>query len=218
MHLVIISGATRPQSKSNTAKIIEAFKKGYEESGNTTESFYLSDRRQWTAAERAFRENTNILIALPLYVENITGILLEFLSELKPKKMPDTKLSFLLQGGFPEASQSRCCETFLKTLPAQLGCEYAGTLIKGNMFGLGLVDEKNRAKKLLPFTKMGQYFAKTDYFEKSVVDKFATPEYMSEKEIKMYNLLGKYFSRFFMGFIAKKLGSKDKLDARPLSD
>ena len=37
MHLVIISGAARPQSKSNTAKVIAAFQKGFEESGNTAE-------------------------------------------------------------------------------------------------------------------------------------------------------------------------------------
>lgn len=146
MHLVIISGAARPQAKSNTAKIIAAFQKGYAESGNTTEVYYLSDRRQWAAAEKAFQENTNILIALPLYVENIPGILLEFLSGLQPKKTPGTRLAFLLQGGFPEASQSRCCEAFLEALPPQLGCAYAGTLIKGDMFGVGLMDEKNREK------------------------------------------------------------------------
>ena len=218
MHLVIISGAARPQVKSNTAKIIAAFQKGYEESGNTTEIYYLSDRRQWTAAEKAFRKNTNILIALPLYVENIPGILLEFLSGLQPKKTPGTKLSFLLQGGFPEASQSRCCEAFLKTLPAQLGCAYAGTLIKGDMFGTGLVDEKNRDKMLAPFTEMGRVFARSGYFEKSVVDAFAAPEYMPEKRIRMYNLFGRHISRFFIGHIAKKLGCKKRLDARPLED
>ena len=37
MHLVVISGAARPRAKSNTAKIIAAFQKGYEEGGNTTE-------------------------------------------------------------------------------------------------------------------------------------------------------------------------------------
>ena len=38
MHLVIISGATRPQSKSNTAKVIAAFQKGFEENGSTRKS------------------------------------------------------------------------------------------------------------------------------------------------------------------------------------
>ena len=85
MHLVIISGATRPQSKSNTAKVIVAFQKGVEENGNTTEVWYLSDRRQWKRAANAFEQNDHILIAFPLYVENIPGILLEFLSGLTPK-------------------------------------------------------------------------------------------------------------------------------------
>ena len=215
MHLVIISGATRPQSKSNTAKVIAAFQKGFEENGNTTEVWYLSDRRQWKRAANAFEQNERILIAFPLYVENIPGILLEFLSGITPKQAPGTKLAFLIQGGFPEASQSRCCEAFLETLPAQLGCDYAGTLIKGDMFGTSRVDEKTREKMLAPFTQMGRTFAQTSCFEKTAVDAFAGPEYMPEKQIRMYNLFGRHISRFFMGRIAKKLGCKEKLDARP---
>lgn len=215
MHLVIISGATRPQSKSNTAKVIAAFQKGVEENGNTTEVWYLSDRRQWKRAANAFEQNERILIAFPLYVENIPGILLEFLSGLTPKQAPGTKLAFLIQGGFPEASQSRCCEAFLETLPVQLGCDYAGTLIKGDMFGTSRVDEETREKMLAPFTQMGRTFAQTSRFEKAAVDAFAGPEYMPEKQIRMYNLVGKHISRFFMRRIAKKLGCKEKLDARP---
>ena len=215
MHLVIISGATRPQAKSNTAKIIAAFQKGFEENGNTTEVWYLSDRRQWKRAANAFEQNDHILIAFPLYVENIPGILLEFLSGLTPKQAPGTKLAFLIQGGFPEASQNRCCEAFLETLPAQLGCDYAGTLIKGDMFGTSLVDEKNREKMLAPFTLMGRTFAQTGCFEKAAVDAFAGSEYMPEKQIRMYNRVGKHISRFFMGHIARKLGCKGRLDARP---
>ena len=217
MHLVIISGATRPQAKSNTAKVIAAFQKGLEENGNTTEVWYLSDRRQWKRAANAFEQNDHILIAFPLYVENIPGILLEFLSGLTPKQTPGTKLAFLIQGGFPEASQSRCCEAFLETLPAQLDCDYAGTLIKGDMFGTGLVDDKTREKMLAPFTEMGRTFARTGRFEKAAADAFAGQEYMSEKQIRMYNRVGKHISRFFMGRIAKKLGCKEKLDARPYS-
>ena len=215
MHLVIISGATRPKPQSNTAKVIAAFQKGFEKKVITSEVWYLSDRRQWDHAAKGFAQNDRILIAFPLYVENIPGILLEFLSKLSPKQAPGTKQAFLMQGGFPEASQSRCCEAFLETLPAQLGCDYAGTLIKGDMFGIGLVDEKNREKMLAPFTEMGRIFAKTGCFEKTAVDAFAAPEYMPEKQIRMYNLVGKHISRFFMGRIAKKLGCKEKLDAMP---
>ena len=43
------------------------------------------DRRQWEGAAKAISENENILIALPFYIENIPGILLEFLSDITPK-------------------------------------------------------------------------------------------------------------------------------------
>ena len=215
MHLVIISGAARPQGKSNTAKVIAAFRKGFEEGGNTAEVWYLSDRRQWAGAADAFARNDRILIALPLYVENIPGLLLEFLSGLTPKQTPGTSLAFLLQGGFPEASQSRCCEAYLETLPAQLGCDYAGTLIKGDMFGTGFVDDKTRQTMLAPFAEMGRTFAQTGRFDKAAVDAFAAPEFMPKSQIRMFNLIGKPISRIFMGRIAKQLGCKDKLDARP---
>ena len=218
MHLVIISGAARPRARSNTAKIIAAFQAGYEEGGNTTEVWYLSDQSQWAGAAQAFERGDNLLIALPLYVENIPGILLEFLSGLKPKTVPGTKLAFLLQGGFPEASQSRCCEAYLETLPAQLGCEYAGTLLKGDLFGLSLTDEKSRQKMLAPFTEMGRYYAGTGYFDKPSVDKFAAPEYMPQSDIRLYNLVFKHISRLFMGRVAKKLGCREKLDAQPYRD
>lgn len=42
MHLVILSGAARPQSRSNTARVIAAFRRGFEEGGNTAEVWYLS--------------------------------------------------------------------------------------------------------------------------------------------------------------------------------
>ena len=113
MHLVIISGATRPQGKSNTAKILAVFQRGFEQSGNTTEIWYLSDRRQWSDARVAFETNERILFALPLYVENIPGSMLEFLSTPTPKNTVGTKIAFLVQGGFPEPSQARCCERFL---------------------------------------------------------------------------------------------------------
>ena len=215
MHVVIISGAARPRAKSNTARIIDAFRQGYEEGGNTAEVWYLSDRSQWPVAAAAFAAHDRILIALPLYVENIPGILLEFLEALPPKDVPGTQMVFLLQGGFSEASQSRCCEKFLETLPGQLGCDYGGTLLKGDLFGLSLTDEKTREKLLAPFTEMGRYYSRTGYFDKPAVDRFAAPEYLPEKQVRLFNLVGRPVQLMFAGRMARKLGCHGRLDARP---
>ena len=122
-------------------------------------------------------------------------------------------LSFLLQGGFPEACQRRCCEAYLETLPAQLGCEFGGTLSRGDLFGTGLVDDRTRAKLLAPFTEAGSAFS--GRFDKAAADAFSGAEHMSARQIRMYNLVGRRISRFYIGRIAKKLGCRGRLDARP---
>lgn len=218
MHLTIISGAARPKAKSNTAKIIEAFCKGFQNNENTAEVWYLSDRGQWNMARNAFMKNTDILFALPLYVENVSGIMLEFLESLSPKGQPGTRLSFIVQGGFPEASQSRCCENFLKTLPSKLGCEYGGTFIRGDMFGVGLLGNRLGAKMVAPFIDVGRSFGQYGYFEQSIISRYSSPEYLSKKQIRQSEKLGKYVQKWFMNIIAKRLGCADKLDAKPYID
>ena len=149
-------------------------------------------------------------------MENIPGILLEFLSGLKPKTALGTKLAFLLQGGFPEASQSRCCEKYLETLPAQLGCSYGGTLIKGDMFGLSLMNDKNRRKLLVPFTEMGRYYARTGYFDKAAVNRFAGPEYLPKAQIRMFRLIGQPRSASLYGAYGREDGLPDAAGRKTL--
>ncbi|WP_304577010.1 NAD(P)H-dependent oxidoreductase, partial [Romboutsia ilealis] len=171
MNLLIISCTPRIKEKSNTDKILDEFKKGYESYGNTTETLYLYKRNEWETIRKKFYENDNILFALPLYVECIPGIMAEFLESLKPKHKNNTKIGFLLQGGFGEASQLRCCESYLETLPSLLGCEYNGTLLKGNMFAVSFMDGKIRKKMVEPFYNMGKYYAQNNYFNKACKEK-----------------------------------------------
>lgn len=214
MNLLIISCTPRMKEKSNTDKILDEFKKGYEAYGNTTETFYLYKRNEWEIIRKKFDENDNILFALPLYVECIPGIMAEFLESLKPKQKSNTKIGFLLQGGFGEASQLRCCESYLETLPSLLGCEYNGTLLKGDMFAVSFFDGKIRKQMVEPFYNMGKYYAQNNYFNKEVVNDFAKPEYFSKKVIFLNNVLSPLKKLFFEVF-AKKLGCKGSISDKP---
>lgn len=69
-----------------------------------------------------------------------------------------------------------------------------------------------------PFAEMGRYYAGTGYFDKQTVDQFAAPEYLPEKEIRMFNRVGRPVQRVFMGRMAKKLGCRERLDAQPYQD
>lgn len=214
MHLLIISCTPRIKEKSNTDKIIKEFIKGYEENGHTTELFYLSKRNEWSKIKEQFYQNHNILFALPLYVECIPGIMMEFLEDLTPKTDHQTKIGFLLQGGFAEASQLRCCESYLEMLPEMLGCQYNGTLLKGSMFTVSLLDEKTSQQIVKPFYEMGKYYSYNHYFEKEVVSEFAKPEYFSKPVIFINNLFNPLKKLFFSVF-AKKIGCKQSLSDKP---
>lgn len=214
MHLAIINASPRVEAKSNTARIIRTFLKGFEKDGNTAEVWHLSDKKQWENAKEAYEKNSNILFAIPLYVENIPGIMLEFLETLQPKKEAGTKMSFILQSGFAEASQLRCGEAYLEILPSYFNCEYNGTLIKGNNFAPAWLPEKQANKMVAHYEKMGLSFAQKGTFDKEEVNKFAAPEYFSEKEICLFNCTN-WLQKMIIKHIAKKNGCKRPLDDKP---
>ncbi len=218
MHLVIINASPRIEEKSNTAKIIKVFLRGFTKNGNTAEVWHLSDRKQWADAKAAYEKNDNILFAVPLYVENMPGIMLEFLETLEPKSEAGTKMSFILQGGFAEGCQLRCGEAYLEKLPAYFNCEYNGTLIKGNNFGPAWLPEKMGESMLAPYEAMGEAFAKEGYFAKDAVTEFAKPEYFSEKDIRSYNRFGQKMQKLMFNYIAKKNGCKTPLDYKPYEE
>ena len=214
MHLVIINASPRVEAKSNTARIIRTFLKGFEKDGNTAEVWHLSDKKQWENAKEAYEKNSNILFAIPLYVENIPGIMLEFLETLQPKKEAGTKMSFILQSGFAEASQLRCGEAYLEILPSYFNCEYNGTLIKGDNFALTWLPEKQANKMVAHYEKMGLSFAQKGTFDKEEVNKFAAPEYFSKKQIRLFNCIN-WLQKMMFRHIVKKNGCKRPLDDKP---
>ena len=213
MSLVIFSCSPRPESTSNTAAIVNAFKDGY---GETAEVYYLYKRKEWDNYRKIFEESSDIIFAMPLFVECVPGILMEFLESLTAKKDSTEKtiIGFILQSGFEEACQLRTCEKYLEKLPYYLGCEYSGTLIKGGMFALAIVSEKSRKKMLQPFRDMGIVYAREGRFDRDSVTKFAAPERYSKSYCMMIKLLSPV-NKVAWKFLSRKFGVEGKLDARP---
>lgn len=175
-HLVIINGSPRVEKFSNTDKIIRSFAKGLEEEGVTWELHNLSDCKQWDAARNAFLTHERTLIAFPLYVECVPSLMLEFLSTLPAERKVPGQLSFLLHGGMDEGNEFRLAERFLQKLPAQLGCSYGGTLIKGGSFRIRTTTDEERAKMVAPWPPMGKLFAQKGTFLTPEAERFIGPE------------------------------------------
>ena len=213
MHVVIINASPRVQKYSNTEKIIAAFAKGLSEKESTFETYAISNRKTWDIIRDAYLKNDEILIALPLYVECVPGLLLEFLETL-PKKDEHTRLSFLLQSGFAEGCQLRCGETFLEKLPEYLGVRYGGCLVKGNNFGIRIIDEDQQAQATKPYQAMGKLFAEGDGFFRKEAKKFTGPEYLPLPARLLMGLIFKTFAKKMFQQAAASWGCRAPLDEK----
>ena len=213
MHVLIINGSPRVQKYSNTEKIIAAFAKGLSEAGSTFEAHAISDRKTWDIIRDAYMKNDEILIALPLYVECVPGLLLEFLETL-PQKDERTRLSFLLQSGFAEGCQLRCGEAFLEKLPGYLGVRYGGCLVKGGNFGIRILDEEKQAQATKPYQAMGRLFAEGEGFFREEAKKFTGPEYFPLPMRLLIGLIQKTLAKKMFQEAAASLGCSAPLDAK----
>lgn len=175
MHVLIINGSPRVKKYSNTNYILEKFTEGLRENGASFEQYEISDRGSWDQIRQAFDRNTVILIALPLYVECIPGLLMEFLETLTPKS-DGSKMAFLLQGGFMEGVQLRCGEAYLKILAGKLGCAYMGTLVKGDNFMIRFFEGEWRERVTDPYADMGREYAVNGDFNSKACKKFTGHE------------------------------------------
>ena len=215
MHVVIINGSPRVQKYSNTEKIIASFTKGLSEKGASFEAYAISDRKSWEMIRDAYIKNEEILIALPLYVECVPGLLLEFLETL-PKKDERTRLSFLLQSGFAEGCQLRCGEEFLTKLPEYLGVRYGGCLVKGDNFGIRVLDEEKQRQVTKPYQAMGELFAEGDGFFREEAKKFTGPEYFSLPMRLLMQFAFKTFQKKIFQKVAVSWGCNTPLDYKVL--
>ena len=214
MHVLIINGSPRVKKYSNTDKILAKFTEGLSSQGDTFEQYEVSDRKQWDSIREAWDRNVNILIAIPLYVENIPGLLLEFLASVTPKE-GSTKIAYILQGGFAEGAQLRCGEEYLVMLSKRLGCEYKGTLIKGDNFSIRFFEGDMQDRVTGPYQKMGEVYGQTGDFFGEECRKFTGPEIFPAHIRLLLGIIFKTIGRIMFGKIAKGWGCKKPLNYKP---
>lgn len=202
MHLIIINGSPRVKKYSNSEKIIDSFCQGLSEN-ITYEKYAISSKKSWNQIKEAFENNNDILMVIPVYVECIPGLLLEFLETLTPKN-DGTKIYYILQSGFSEGCQLRCAEKYLEQLTPMLGCEYGGCLVKGDNFGIRLFEGKMLDNVLNPYEMMGEVFSEKKDFFSDESKKFTGAEYFSKIECIIMSIIGRTISRVMFKKMAKK--------------
>ena len=214
MHVLIINGSPRVKQFSNTDKILAKFTEGMCENGTTFEQYEVSDRKQWDDIRAAYYANSNILIALPLYVECIPGLLMEFLETLTPRN-DGARIAYILQSGFAEGVQLRCGEAYLEKLTGYLGCEYAGTLVKGDNFSIRFFEGEQRDRVTCPYTEMGREYAANAGFDTDKCRAFTGFEVMPAYLRLILRVVFRTVVRVMFKKIAGGWGCTKPLDYRP---
>ena len=221
-HVIILNGSPRVKKNSNTNKIIQAFGGGLQQTGVSYDLYSLSNCSEWDEAREAFMTNDNIIIALPIFVECLPSLLLEFLSTLPTERKQPARLSFILHGGFDEGHQLRLCEKILQTLPAQLGCTFGGTLVRGGSFMLRMWDNsyirKMTDKMLAAYTEMGKSFSLNGNFFTPEAKKFTGYEKNPKIGVLLFNLIFKRVVKKNFVRIAQEWGCTEPLDSKPYQD
>lgn len=146
-------------------------------------------------------------------MECAPGLLLEFLETL-PQKDERTRLSFILQSGFAEGCQLRCGEEFLQKLPEYLSVRYGGCLVKGDNFGIRLLEGEKREQVTKPYQSMGAVFTEGDGFLRKEAKEFTGPEIFPLPIRLLLQIIFKTFGKKTFQKAAASWGCNTPLDRK----
>jgi hypothetical protein len=181
--LIVFNGSPRG-GKSNTRIVLDHFLDGFTGiPGNSHERFRLVDRRRWPEYVERFTQAEYGILAFPLYVHAMPGLVKHFIEALKPvDPSRGVKLGFIVQYGFSEGHHVRWLEPYLTRLATRLGCQNLGLVSKGGAEGIQIRPEWMTRRLFEQFRLLGQYFGRTGTFDSALIHQLAQPEWFSGKQ------------------------------------
>ncbi|KAB3534509.1 hypothetical protein F8154_08755 [Alkaliphilus pronyensis] len=166
--LVIYNGSPR-RSGSNSSLIL---KKVSESLADRVEIRDLNEENKWKQWIEAFKSEDHVMFFVPLYVHAMPSHVMEFIEKLQVSK---GSLSFFIQSGFPESSQSHFLEAYFQQLALRLGRTYIGTAIKGGVEGLQMKSAKAQEKMIVPIVRAIESIMHEGCFNPADIDKLGRP-------------------------------------------
>lgn len=182
--LVIYNGSPR-RNGSNTETILKEVSQAL---CNRVEIRDLKQRDKWETWAEAFENEKNIMLFLPLYVHAMPSNVMEFIEKLKPS---EGTISFFIQSGFPESSQSHYLEAYFELLALRLGRKYVGTAIKGGVEGLQQRPVDAQQKMIEPMVKTIVDLVHEGTLNPIHIQQLALPVCLSRGIIIIFKILSK---------------------------
>jgi len=180
--LVIYNGSPR-RSGSNSALIL---KKAVEALCDRVEVRDLKEVEKWDIWVETFKSEKHVMFFMPLYVHAMPSHVMGFIEKLQAS---EGSISFFVQSGFPESSQSYYLEAYFEQLALRLRRTYVGTAIKGGVEGLQMRPAKSQEKIIEPIVKTIENLVFEGYFEPESITKLARPTRLGKGMEVLFKIL-----------------------------
>ncbi len=182
--LVIYNGSPR-RNGGNSALILSKIAQIL---GDRVEVRDLKSREKWAQWAEAFKTEKDVMFFMPLYVHAMPSHVMGFFEKLSASQ---GTLSFFVQSGFPESSQSFYLEAYLEQFASKLGRIYLGTAIKGGMEGLRMRSPKAQEIMIQPIASAIENLVHDGRFNPGDMCQLAKPIRFGKGIQILFNLFGK---------------------------
>lgn len=210
--LVIYNGSPR-KSGSNSTLILTKVKEALSDSVEIRD---LKKSDKWEEWAEAFEDEPHVMIFMPLYVHSMPSHVMAFIEKLKPSK---GSISFFVQSGFPESSQSHYLEAYFEQLALRLGRTYLGTAIKGGVEGLRMRPAQAQENMIEPLVTTIENLISEGKYNPKDISQLARPVRLDKGMNFIYRIVMKLgiVNYFFWDLQLKKYHAYDKRFDRPYS-
>lgn len=192
--LIIYHGSLR--QKSNTTIMLNRVQEVLKDK---VEVRYLKETQHWERWAESFQSDEHVMFFMPLYVHAMPSHVKQFMEMLPASK---GTISFFVQSGFPESSQSHYLKAHVEQLSKRLGRVYLGTAIKGGMEGLQSRPPQGQIGMLNPIVALIEQLIETGTLNEVLVQKLSMPIRFNKPTIIAFNLFAyKLLNAFWNSFL-----------------
>lgn len=211
MKTLIINGSPKGK-KGNTELFIQNF---------------ISDMKKEVVVKRIIEEDYEILanlirdfdsiiIALPLYIHSMPGIVMRFIEHLNRDITNNKNIGFILQYGFPEGFQGEYIERYFESLANELNMKYLGTLVKPEAAGIYMMPNIMTKGLLNKLQKFGKIYEESNAFDKNIIKRLKKPYKIVGFKLKLVRIIKKIgLMDIFWNKFLKNNNAFDKRYDRP---
>jgi len=211
--LLLLNGSPRGP-RSNSMRMMARVDAGWTDAGGEVPRvLHLAKKAEFQRAIAEFAEADTVLLGMPLYTDSMPGVVAAFIEALEPLvgREGNPRVGFLVQSGFAEAVHSRGLERYLAKLATRLGCEYAGTIVRGGGESLQMISDNGLRKLFGQLEELGGQLARDGRFASETLARVAGRERFSPVTVAFAPIAMKLpFTQFYWNNQLKRNGAWDR--------